>query len=135
MGPDAKVDFWRPDLAPRFEKSVQRLCSLTKTPFAEQKFNLPAEDRTGRVLRLKDELLIASHVAVLAHSADDVTAISAVAIEELQDGLVFRLASNERPKMKVVVGLREILNMVADFPTQGSTRSPKKRRHVAQLIV
>jgi len=122
MAATTNHNFWQPDLAQNFQEAIQTISKLTDTPCPEQQFDLPAEIRSRHVLRLKDELLLSSHVAVLAHNVEDPIAISAVAIEEQKNGLIFRLASNENPKKAVITGLRGILNVVANFSPQGSRR-------------
>jgi hypothetical protein len=116
------LNFWHPKLVQKFQKAVQELSSLTENPCPEGKFDLPAENGTGYILRLKDELLLATHIAVLAHSEEGVFAISSVAIEEQLNGLIFRLASNEKPKQEVVSRLQSLLDWIAQSSVEGWQR-------------
>jgi len=82
--------------------------------------DLPTEaDTNTYTLLLRDELQLADHVAFLAHSQEGIEAISGACVEEIQAGLIVRLASNHTPCPATVSGLRKILGTVGGGAAQG----------------
>ncbi|KLU91489.1 hypothetical protein MAPG_10007 [Magnaporthiopsis poae ATCC 64411] len=67
------------------------------------------------VLKLRHELKLGNHLALLAHNKQGVGYISAVCLEEKPDGLVVRVASNEKPRHDTISGLQSILNTLSRY--------------------
>ena len=86
----------------------------------------PVDDQPStHLLRFKHELQIADHIAYLAHSQECVEAISAACVEEHDDGLVLRLASNHSPTDFTIAGLRTLLGSISIGAARGrSAKSP-----------
>ncbi|KAI1441256.1 hypothetical protein F5Y02DRAFT_431034 [Annulohypoxylon stygium] len=70
------------------------------------------KDSHDYTMRLKDELHMANIIAFFAQTQEGVGAISGVCIEEDDDRLIIRLASNETPLHTTVDGLRRVLDNV-----------------------
>ncbi len=115
------TSLWTPKLQQEFHEAIERLCGVTTSPSAEASYpEPPAETEPGTyTLRLRDELQLANHVAFLAHAQEGVQAISGVYVEEAEEGLVIRLASNHTPSQSVVLGLQKILDSMARGAAMG----------------
>lgn len=114
---------WTAELRRDFHEAVETLRSITENPSEEEDYrnSLPDIPSTNYTFRLKDELKFADHVAFLAHSQEGVHAISAACVEEKENGLVIRLASNSTPSAKTVLGLTKILNTFSNGARDGKT--------------
>lgn len=119
------TSLWTPELRRDFHEAVETLYAITANPSEEKDYRglLPDKPSTKYALRLKDELQLADHVAFLAHSQEGVHAISAACVEEGDNGLVIRLASNSTPSANTVLGLTKILNTLSNGACEGRTLS------------
>lgn len=112
---------WTPELRRDFHEAVETLHAINEVPSEERDYRplLPDIPSTYHTLRLGDELQLADHVAYLAHSQEGVHAISAACVEESDNGLVIRLASNSTPSSQTVSGLRKILDTFSNGARRG----------------
>ncbi|KAI7781806.1 hypothetical protein LA080_014296 [Diaporthe eres] len=116
---------WTPELRRDFHEAVETLHAIDEIPSEERDYrsSLPDIPSTYHTLRLRDELQLADHVAYLAHSQEGVHAISAACVEESDNGLVVRLASNRTPSTRTVSGLRTILATFSNGARRGKKPS------------
>jgi hypothetical protein len=114
-------DLWTPKLRKDFHEALETLYAETRTPSAEALYceSLSEADSKNYTLRLRDELQLANHIAFLAHSQEGAGAISGACVEEVRDGLIIRLASNQTPSKDTVSKVRDILNTLSRGATQG----------------
>lgn len=115
---------WTPELRRAFHGAVETLYAITQTPSEERDYrdSLPETPSSEYTFRLVDELQLADHVAFLAHSQEGVHDISAACVEESDNGLVIRLASNETPSQRTVSGLEKILATFSNGARSGIIR-------------
>ena len=116
---------WTSRLREDFHQALEKLYAETKTPSTEASYHelLTKADSKNYTLQLRDELQLTNHIAFLAHSQEGVEAISGACVEEVEDGLIIRLASNHTPSPGTVSELQTILSTVSRGATQGKARS------------
>ncbi|KAI1210105.1 uncharacterized protein F4807DRAFT_467240 [Annulohypoxylon truncatum] len=112
---DKMPSLWTPELIQNFYNAVRKLYNLTQTPCEEGLYgNLPIqEDFNEYTLRLGDELQLANIIAFLAQAQEGQAAVSGVCVEENEDRLIIRLASNEAPSQTTLDGLNNILDIMS----------------------
>lgn len=112
---------WTPQLRRNFHEAVETLHAITENPSEEKVYrdSLPDSPSTDYTLRLGDELQLADHIAFLAHSQEGARAISAACVEDCDNGLVIRLASNSTPSEQTEDGLTKILNTFSNGARRG----------------
>lgn len=111
---------WR---SPEVEEKFHRLSSeLADTQWDEIHYPRPSRDSddADHTLSLRHELKLANHLAFLAQNTGGACTVSAVCLEETEDGLVARLASNENPRQKTVDGLQAIMDSLSRYSRQGT---------------
>jgi len=100
---------WNAELLCKFHTTVEALYTAHENPVGDIAYrdDYRLEDLATRpyTMRFLDELQVADHVAFLAHAQEGAQAVSAVCVEERSNGLLLRLASNERPLQDVAAGL------------------------------
>ncbi|KAJ0108382.1 hypothetical protein J7T55_005359 [Diaporthe amygdali] len=87
---------WTPQLRREFHKAVETLYETSNNPSEEINYRNSLRDAppSRHTLQLRDELQLADHVAYLAHTQEGAYTISAACVEENENGLIIRLASN-----------------------------------------
>jgi hypothetical protein len=123
-GDEAMPSLWLPKARRKFHEEVDKLWAHRENfdVIPEQYFRHSAtrQDRSnGYTLRLRDELLLADHIAFLAQSEEGVRHISAACIHENEDSLEIRLTSNETPSAETMSDLREVLDVIQDYAETG----------------
>jgi hypothetical protein len=103
---------WNFELLRKFHTTVEALYAARENPVGDVAYRDGYRLEYGATgpytMRFLDELQVADHVAFLAHAQEGPRAVSAVCVEERSDGLLLRLASNERPLQDVAAGLRKL---------------------------
>lgn len=114
------TNFWGNETKLDFHKAVAELQDLTRYPVDEE-YCRPKEtaETDERVLKFKDELQLADHLAFLANSEEGLGTVSAVTIQERSEGITVLLASNYTPTETTVKGLRNILNIIQKYALKG----------------
>lgn len=115
------TSLWTPELRRDFHEAVEVLHEITEMPSEERDYRSSLQDipSTYHTLRLGDELQLADHVAFLAQSQEGALEISAACVEESDNGLVIRLASNRTPSTRTVSGLKKILDTFSNGARRG----------------
>ncbi|KZL64543.1 deaminase [Colletotrichum tofieldiae] len=96
---------WTIDDETKFHQAVAQVSKLRQTPFQEANY---------RHQYRGDEMQLADHVALIAHSSEGFPEIAAVCIEEQPDqqGLLIRLARNELQRTEEVESIRSLLRVL-----------------------
>jgi hypothetical protein len=116
------LNFWIPADKLEFHQKVVDLYNWNREPqSAEDYRNQAVEESERYVLKCRDELHIADHIAFLAQSKEGAKTVSAVALEEHREGheLIIRVAANQTPSQGVVLGLKNIMNTVQAYAVTG----------------
>ncbi|ORY68301.1 uncharacterized protein BCR38DRAFT_481782 [Pseudomassariella vexata] len=113
--------FWTTQDKFEFHLAVEELHKLVQVPADEHLYrdNIP-EPAGDHVLALKDELQIADNLAFLAHWEEDVTAVSAITIQERPRSLKVVVTSNQTPAEAIVDGLRDLMRITSEFSQKGT---------------
>lgn len=132
-------NLWIPKLQQDFHEAIENLHLGTAIPSQELSYDQfhTEEESTKYSFCLGDELQLANHIAFLAHSNEGVEAISAACVEEGENILTIRLASNHPPSQSTVKKLQDILNIVSIgavkreliYPAYSLMHDPELFRH------
>jgi hypothetical protein len=123
-----KSIIWTAEISQKFYGNVNALSrKLAQGQPVQVPENYRLKGRDGRVnpedytLSYEEELHLADHFAFLAHFAEGVQFVSAVAIEESRNPPAFtlRLASNHTPTTEIKNGLERILHLVSEHAREG----------------
>jgi hypothetical protein len=125
---EAMPRLWLPQARTKFHKEVDMLWThrdkIDLNPEHYGPHSTTRQDCSNSyTIRLRDELLLADHIAFLAQSEEGVRHISAACIQENEDSLEIRLTSNETPSAERISGLRGILDVIQDYAETGSITS------------
>ncbi len=123
---------WTPKLQLDFHKAVAALREVTEMPIPDITYPEPTARPVSKgqpvyTLRPRDELQLADRVALLAHAKGGVLNISGACVEEAEDGLTIRLASNSTPPATVITGIQSILRTMSLGATQSEWNSHRQR--------
>ncbi len=123
-------NFWTGRNKPKFHQSINRLSAVTSHPQGSPKgYRRNTGDESSLyVLNRREELETADYLAFLAPPQEGVKTITALALEEHQDGqlLVIRIASNETPPANMIQSFACLLDVVmryaqtGRYPTRGN---------------
>jgi hypothetical protein len=133
--------FWAPGMKQKFHSAVEELYNQTQYPVDAVYYgssNLHGLTTNGYILRPRDELLLADHIALLAAADEGARTISAVCIEERNESLVFHLARNEGTSEKVLVDLTQCLDSVKEGLAKSRSPlgcAPKPTRNANIVLV
>ncbi|KAI1877705.1 hypothetical protein JX265_003713 [Neoarthrinium moseri] len=120
------MNFWTPQLKLEFHRAVDELFRLGDTPCEERlyrgRLRVQNEFENEHTLNFDDELQIADNLAFLAQCEEGVRTVSAVTIQEHQDGMRVLIASNQTPSQDIVTGIRELLSYASEIATNAIHR-------------
>ncbi|KGO67158.1 hypothetical protein PITC_020640 [Penicillium italicum] len=105
-----------------FFQAVQTLRNLTDQPSEEHSYrDIPPSQSTKYLLKAEDEMQLADDIAFLAQWQEGVENVTAVALQEMANGLVICIASNHTPANKTINELKEIMDLVSVYAFEGSS--------------
>ncbi|KAK2001005.1 hypothetical protein LX36DRAFT_698582 [Colletotrichum falcatum] len=130
---------WAIDDETRFHQAIAQVSRLRQTPFREANYrhqHREAPRFSDHVLRPEDEMQLADHVALIAHSSEGPLEIAAVCIEEQPDqqGLRVRLARNELKRAEDVESVRGLLRVLESCASGDLRRSAVEERLFNQVL-
>ncbi len=120
------ASFWGHRTKLDFHKTVADLHDITRYPVGEVSYCRDFEDSEidTHVLKLREELQLADDLAFLANSDEGNRTVSAVTIQEGNEGITILLASNSTPTERTTKGLRKILSTIKRYASRGTNSSP-----------